>query len=180
MLKSKGTGQLFNAKSDFLRISGQRFDAMKTRLEKKKLPPLLFDKEGFRGYLLAAMNNSYDGVIKCRYCNYYFTVAEIAVDHAVPLSRGGSTDLDNLEFPCKGCNDKKGSMTPTEFLALMCFLESDLPLARQDVLSRLAKANSLAQGARSNAIVIGDLKKSGHWQQAQSARRKAKNASTNF
>lgn len=169
---AKGTGQLFNAKSEFLRISGQRFDAMVVRLDKKKLPALPFNKEGFRYHLLTAMNQQYDGIIKCRYCNYYYTLAEVAFDHAIPLSRDGSTGLDNIEFPCKRDNDIKGSMTPTEYLELLHFLETNLPLARQDILSRLSKAVSLAQGARSNAMVIGDLKKSGAWQAAQKARRK--------
>lgn len=164
----------FNAKSEFLRITGQRFTAMCSRLKKKKLPPLSFQCSDFRAHVLAAMDNSYDGAIKCRYCNMYFTVAEIAVDHAYPLSRGGTTDLYNIEFPCKSCNNRKGSLTPTEYLALLHFLEIEIPLGRQDVLKRLETSVQLAAGARSNAGVIGDLKKSGHWKAAQQARRKGK------
>ena len=33
--------------------------------------------------------------------------------------------LDNLEYPCKPCNDRKGSMSPDEFLALLAFLGDD-------------------------------------------------------
>lgn len=176
MAKGKGTGSLFvrNAKSDFLRITGDRFGAMATRLAKKNLPALSFDKDGFRYHILIAMNQQYDGVLKCRYCNYFFNLSEVAVDHAVPLSRGGSTELDNIEYPCKPCNNRKGSLTPTEYLMLLTFLEKEIPLGRQDILKRLEMSVSLAQGARSNSVVINDLKKAGHWQAAQKARRQAK------
>lgn len=176
MTKGKGTGSLFvkNAKSDFLRITGDRYGAMTTRLAKKNLPALSFDKDGFRYHILTAMNQQYDGVLKCRYCNYFFNLSEVAVDHAVPLSRGGSTELDNIEYPCKPCNNRKGSLTPTEYLSLLAFLEKEIPFGRQDVLNRLEISVQVAAGARANAIVINDLKKAGHWQAAQMARRKAK------
>lgn len=172
MAKSVGVGKLFDAKSDFLRISGQRYDAMKARLEKRNFPPLDFSKADFREHLLAAMNNSFDGVIKCRYCGYFFTLAQIAIDHAKPLSRGGGTELDNIEYPCKADNSRKGSLTPTEYLALLYFLEKDIPLGRQDVLNRLEISVQLVTSARANAGVIGDLKQAGYWQAALKARRK--------
>lgn len=172
MAKSKG-GPV-NSKSEFIRISGQRYDAMVVRLAKKSLPLLTFGKAEYRDHILAQMCNSYDGVLKCRYCNFYFTFQQVAIDHAIPLSRSGSTDVENLEFPCKGCNDIKGSMTPTEFLEFLRFLETKLPYARQDILNRLRISVQLAAGARGNAGVIGDLKKTGHWKAAQIARRKNK------
>ena len=30
-----------------------------------------------------------------------------AVDHVVPRSRGGATDMDNLALSCSGCNSHK-------------------------------------------------------------------------
>ena len=171
---TNATGNIFikNARRDFFRITGDRYNAMCARLEKKKIPRMPFDKNEFRFHLLTAMNQQYDGVLQCRYCNYYFNLSEIAVDHAIPLSRGGSTDLDNIEFPCKPCNARKGSLTPTEYLSLLAFLEKEIPLGRQDVLNRLEISVQLVIGARANAGVIGDLKKAGHWQAAQAARRK--------
>lgn len=32
----------------------------------------------------------------------------LTIDHIVPVSKGGSDDLDNLRFLCRGCNSKKG------------------------------------------------------------------------
>ena len=106
-----------------------------------------------------------------------FPVEDLAVDHAIPLSRGGGAELGNLDYPCKPCNDQKGSMKPAEFLALLKFLETAIPLARQDVLSRLSKAIALAAAMRNNAGVVGELKKTGEWQKVSAARRAKKKAS---
>ena len=144
-----GVGILFanKAKSGFLSLTGSRYDGMVTRIAKKKLPPLPFTKEEFRAHVLAALGGYDDGAVQCRYCRGFFTLQDLAVDHAKPLSRGGSPGLDNLEYPCKPCNDRKGSMSPDEFLALLAFLET-IPLARIDVLKRLEQSVKLAAGAR--------------------------------
>jgi hypothetical protein len=144
-----GVGILFanKAKSGFLALTGSRYDSMVTRMAKKKLPPLPFTKEEFRAHVLAALGGHDDGAVNCRYCRGWFTLEDLAVDHSKPLSRGGSAGLDNLEYPCKPCNDRKGSMSPDEYLALLAFLET-IPLGRIDVLKRLEQSVKLAAGAR--------------------------------
>jgi 5-methylcytosine-specific restriction endonuclease McrA len=156
-MKPAGIGALFEnrAKSDFLRLTGSRYDAMKTRIERnKKQPPLPFTKDEFRAHVLNAMNGNQDGAVVCRYCNQVTTLAEMAVDHAYPLSRGGSAGLDNLEYPCKHCNDRKGSLSPDEYLALLAFLETKIPLGRIDVLKRLEQSIKLAAGARRAMMLV--------------------------
>ena len=178
MGKKIGTGELFqeNAKSRFLRLSGSRYDALIKRLEKKGIP-VPFTKLEFRAHVLYALNGQYDGFVQCRYCNGFFNIVDIAADHEIPLSReGGSAELWNIGFPCQQCNSQKGSLNPEEYLKLLRFLELEIPMGRQDVLSRLSKAVALAQGARSNAATIQALKDSGAWQEAQKARRVAKKA----
>lgn len=144
-----GVGILFanKAKSGFLSLTGSRYDSMVARIAKKKLPPLPFTKAEFRAHVLAALGGHDDGAVNCRYCRGWFTLEDLAVDHSKPLSRGGSAGLDNLEYPCKACNDRKGSMSPDEYLALLNFLET-VPLARIDVLKRLEQSVKLAAGAR--------------------------------
>lgn len=158
-MKPTGIGALFanQAKSNFLSLTGSRYDSMRARIEKKKLPPLPFTKEQFRAHVLAALGGHDDGAIQCRYCRGYFTLTDLAVDHAKPLSRGGSPGLDNLEYPCKPCNDRKGSMSPDEFLALLAFLET-IPLARIDVLKRLEQSVKLAAGARRSIMLLKNAK----------------------
>lgn len=37
----------------------------------------------------------------------------LAVDHVLPLTRGGTNDPKNLRVLCKSCNSKKGNSLPT-------------------------------------------------------------------
>lgn len=43
---------------------------------------------------------------RCRFCG---TEERLSIDHIVPLSRGGTNDLDNLQTLCRSCNSKKGA-----------------------------------------------------------------------
>jgi hypothetical protein len=178
-MKPVGVGALFanTAKSDFLRLTGSRYDAMKTRIERnKKLPPLPFTKDQMREKILAAMNGNQDGAVICRYCNQAVTLAEMAIDHEIPLDRGGDIGLENLGFPCADCNQQKGAMTPEEFILFLRFLEKYLPLARVAILKRLQEHSKLLARMRSEAGVIGELKNEGSWQAAQTRRRHAMQA----
>jgi 5-methylcytosine-specific restriction endonuclease McrA len=40
----------------------------------------------------------------CKYCG---STESLEVDHIIPLARGGSNELDNLQILCKKCNRKK-------------------------------------------------------------------------
>ncbi len=47
-------------------------------------------------------------------CHYCASSAE-TIDHMVPLSRGGSNDIENLIGACKKCNGDKGNATAEEY-----------------------------------------------------------------
>lgn len=180
MKKPVGTGSLFQDRSHtaFLEFTSRQYGNMKNRMRKKlknKDAELPFSLKDFRADILSVMDGKEDGAILCRYCNTHFTIEGIAVDHAKPLSRGGSPDLSNLDYPCRPCNSRKGEMDPIEFSKLLAFLET-IPLARISVLKRLEQSVSLAAGARSNMAVIGKLKESGEWQKVQAAQRAKKKA----
>jgi 5-methylcytosine-specific restriction endonuclease McrA len=177
MAKPVGIGSLFPKSShdEFMGVTRSRYSGMVERLKRKKLPEIPFTLEEFRQDILGVMGGKEDAPIQCGYCKKYCTLSEVAVDHATPLSRGGSAGLCNLDYPCHACNNRKGSMSVEEFTKLLAFLET-IPLARTDVLKRLEQSVALAAGARSNAGTIGDLKKSGVWSQAQAARRAKKKA----
>lgn len=149
-----GTGALFEdkARSEFLRLTGSRYDGMKARNEKKKLPPLPFTKEHFRTHVLVGLHGRFDGAIQCRYCKKICTLQEVATDHEIPLSRGGSTGLENIGFPCADCNQQKGSLTPAEFITLLNCLET-MPFARIDVLKRLQQSVKLAATVRRSIML---------------------------
>ncbi|MCD6371183.1 MAG: HNH endonuclease [Candidatus Aenigmarchaeota archaeon] len=41
---------------------------------------------------------------KCVYCG---DNKNLQIDHIIPFSKGGTTNLDNLQTICKKCNSKK-------------------------------------------------------------------------
>jgi 5-methylcytosine-specific restriction endonuclease McrA len=58
--------------------------------------PLIFERDGY----------------KCQYCG---RLADLTIDHILPLSRGGSNNRDNLTTACRSCNSAKGDRTPEEW-----------------------------------------------------------------
>ncbi len=51
---------------------------------------------------------------KCVYCGL---VLPLTADHAIPLSRGGSDNIDNIVPACSLCNSRKGTKTYDEFVS---------------------------------------------------------------
>jgi hypothetical protein len=48
----------------------------------------------------------------CQMCGKYLSDSEIEFDHVIPLSKGGSTEENNLRLTCVYCNRKKSSKVP--------------------------------------------------------------------
>ena len=42
------------------------------------------------------------------HCQHCGATSDLTIDHITPLVRGGSNELDNLQFLCKSCNSRKG------------------------------------------------------------------------
>lgn len=51
---------------------------------------------------------------RCQYCGKRFPVADLSIDHVIPISRGGGNTWDNLVCSCVRCNTRKGNRTPRE------------------------------------------------------------------
>ena len=52
---------------------------------------------------------------KCRYCGDSPSINEkcqLVIDHILPLSRGGSNLIKNLQTLCRKCNSKKSTTRP--------------------------------------------------------------------
>lgn len=56
----------------------------------------------------------------CRYCSCALTRKTLTMEHAIPLSRGGSNWPSNLVPACAKCNTRKGTKTIFEFLRILC------------------------------------------------------------
>lgn len=49
----------------------------------------------------------------CIYCGSF---RKLTGDHLIPLSRGGTDDIENIAPACRSCNSQKGSKTFSEFI----------------------------------------------------------------
>lgn len=45
----------------------------------------------------------------CSYCDCDTSIHGHAIDHVIPLAKGGTNELDNLTMSCKSCNSSKGA-----------------------------------------------------------------------
>ena len=52
----------------------------------------------------------------CVACGAYSTVTPLHVDHIIPYSLGGKTELENLQALCEKCNTQKRDRDDTDFL----------------------------------------------------------------
>ena len=82
--------------------------------ERKQEPPGYSQQPNYRPVLVRAIAER-DGW-NCFYCGQPLTELTAELDHAVPMSRGGKTEADNLRLACSSCNLKKGTQTVEEFL----------------------------------------------------------------
>lgn len=52
-------------------------------------------------------------------CFYCKEPKPLTVDHNIPLSRGGTDNIDNILPACRSCNSKKNNLTTEEYLGKM-------------------------------------------------------------
>lgn len=57
---------------------------------RSKITPLVFEEHG-------------------EHCQECGTTESLTIDHVIPLRKGGTSDLDNLQPLCKSCNSSKGT-----------------------------------------------------------------------
>lgn len=53
--------------------------------------------------------------IHCHYCGTHLTPMTATVDHVIPRSKGGTSELSNLVLACRKCNQAKGNKMPEQF-----------------------------------------------------------------
>lgn len=68
----------------------------------------------------------------CAYCNRYRNIKYMTVDHIIPLSKGGTNKIDNLQCTCKMCNRLKDNMMPNEFTVFVrCILLNSMKIEQR-------------------------------------------------
>lgn len=59
---------------------------------------------------------------KCACCGCVISLKTRHIDHIVPLSRGGSNEIRNVQFLCAKCNTRKAAKDPIDFMQSRGFL----------------------------------------------------------
>jgi 5-methylcytosine-specific restriction endonuclease McrA len=67
----------------------------------RELNDLFAQQEGFCAYCGELLYQSFD--------------SEFHVEHKIPVSKGGSSDIENIALACSKCNLAKGNLTDEEF-----------------------------------------------------------------
>jgi hypothetical protein len=88
---------------------GRPVGSGKPRRDWSKATPRLPEKEWL---MMRARIFQRDGYV-CRYCSA--ENVKFAIDHVVPLSRGGTNDEDNLVVACFACNSSKNDKLLSEW-----------------------------------------------------------------
>lgn len=52
---------------------------------------------------------------RCQGCGLGRTETSLQLDHIIPLAKGGSNDLSNLQTLCQACNGSKGAKFDRRF-----------------------------------------------------------------
>ena len=47
---------------------------------------------------------------RCKYCQIVYKLIEMTVDHVVPKSRGGKSEISNYAIACEPCNRAKANL----------------------------------------------------------------------
>jgi len=55
---------------------------------------------------------------KCIYCKVDIKEC-FSIDHIVPLAKGGSNNIENIDLVCKSCNTRKGTRSKERMLEIM-------------------------------------------------------------
>lgn len=58
----------------------------------------------------------------CKYSSRQLTLENIVYDHVIPISKGGPSTKDNIQIISRFANNMKGSLTESDFLTLLTWI----------------------------------------------------------
>lgn len=82
------------------------------------------------------VNNNYNK--KCKYCKKLLRINNYQIDHLIPISKGGPSNIENLEIICATCNRIKGSLSYKHFMLLLTWLNTQDKELSENIRLRLA------------------------------------------
>lgn len=77
----------------------------------------------------------------CKYCKTKILHKNMACDHISPLSSGGESTVDNLQFICNRCNTRKGPLTNDEYKRVLKWLNRQPEHVNKYILRKLSKGD---------------------------------------
>ena len=82
--------------------------------EKKAAVKMTSQRRCFSQNERTAVYNKSEG--RCAICGKFVPFESFTVDHIIPLAKGGSNDMSNLQCACKTCNRIKQDILPEELM----------------------------------------------------------------
>ena len=80
---------------------------------------------------------------KCKYCGKAVLKLNrtnpITCDHILPIQKGGSSTINNLQLICATCNRRKGALSEADFVTILLWLREQNDEIQNYVLKQLAK-----------------------------------------
>lgn len=89
----------------------------------------------------------------CTYCRCQLHWEESTIDHVVPLSKGGTNDMENLALACEPCNSRKGGKLLGEFIGQGSRISDEWARALFAMQSRVQHAVALDAQISPNSMV---------------------------
>lgn len=87
----------------------------------------------------------------CPYCRRTLSLANLQLDHQIPIGRGGKNEVVNYQIICKTCNRRKDVMTWGEYQSLLDWLDVRPVEVKTYVLSKLSQKPMFAGKQRARA-----------------------------
>ena len=98
----------------------------------------------------------------CSICGKHLSDNDISIDHIIPISLGGASDLSNCRLTCRSCNRKKGvSITGYEFEKYVADLMNKSSSFRNIRLETL-----IGEDKNYIADIVVEVKKNDNWVKA--------------
>lgn len=97
-----------------------------TRSESKRRAAKLGNGGSFTEEEFTGLCKQYDW--QCAYCGCTLTPETVTVDHKIPVSRGGSSNIENIAPACGRCNSSKRAATAEEYMIRLGKKEGQLCL----------------------------------------------------